>query len=93
MTPRDGCELPAKQECLDHFRQIDSRLADILLGIAEIRAIHTEHHRRLERAERTLYGNGATGLCTKVSAILWMVSGIAGFVILLGAQTIAAMLK
>jgi len=93
MTLRDGCDLPTKQECVDHFKQINTRLADIQVGIAEIRAMYTEHHRRLERAERTLYGNGATGLCTKVSAILWVVSGVAGFTALLAAQTIAAMFR
>ena len=93
MTPKEGCELSAKPECQDHFKQIDARLADIQVGIAEIRTIYADHHRRLERAERTLYGNGTNGLCTRVSAILWLVSGIAGFVILLVAQTIAAMLR
>ena len=90
-TTDHGC--PVFRDCGEHFRQIDARLADIQAGIAEIRAIYSSHHSRLERIERTLFGNGMTGLCTRVSAILWIVSGVAGFVILLVAQTIAAMLR
>ena len=94
MTPKIDCDLGVlKPGCLEHFKQIDARLADIQVGIAEIRAIYTEQQRRLERVERTLYGNGATGLCTKVSAILWVVSGVAGFTVLLAAQTIAALFR
>ena len=93
MTPKGDCDRGApKPGCLEQFKRLDARLADIQVGIAEIRAVYTEQQRRLERVERTLYGNGATGLCTKVSAILWVVSGVAGFTALLAAQTIAAML-
>jgi len=92
MTPTRECERDVPRPgCLEQFQQLDTRLADIQIGIAEIRAIYTEYQRRLERLERTLYGNGLTGLCTKVSAILWVVSGVAGFTVLLAAQTIAAM--
>jgi len=92
MTPTRECERDVPRPGrLEQFQQLDTRLADIQIGIAEIRAIYTEYQRRLERLERTLYGNGLTGLCTKVSAILWVVSGVAGFTVLLAAQTIAAM--
>jgi len=94
MTPKIDCDVrQPRPDCSNHFQQIDARLADIQVGIAEIRAVYTEQQRRVERLERTLYGNGATGLCTKVSAILWVVSGVAGFTALLAAQTIAAMFR
>jgi hypothetical protein len=83
--------------CLEQFRRIDERLAALQAqmesGVAEIRAIYEAQGKRLDRAEQTLYGNGAAGLCTKVSAILWLSSAIAGFVVLLLSQTVAAWVK
>lgn len=74
----------------DRWAKFEQRLVDIQSGIAEIRTIYDAHSRAIERIERTLYGNGDTGLCTKVSAILWISSGVAGFVILLAVRAIAA---
>lgn len=74
----------------DRWEKFEQRLIDIQSGIAEIRTIYDAHSRAIERIERTLYGNGDTGLCTKVSAILWISSGVAGFVILLAVRAIAA---
>ncbi|MBC7350848.1 MAG: hypothetical protein H5U08_00670 [Thermogutta sp.] len=76
----------------DRWAKFEQRLVDIQSGIAEIRTIYDAHSRAIERIERTLYGNGDTGLCTKVSAILWISTGVAGFTILLAAQAIAAWL-
>jgi len=73
----------------ERLEKLDVRLQDIQAGIAEVRAVYADHHRRLDRIERTMYGDGAAGLCTKVSAILWVVSGVAAFVVLLAAQMIA----
>ncbi len=86
-------ETPECAQPCEYLRQIESRLIDIQSGIAEIRAIYASHHSRLDRIERTIYGDGMTGLCTRVSAILWIVSGVAGFTALLVAQTLAAMLR
>jgi len=74
----------------DRWEKFEQRLIDIQSGIAELRTIYDAHSRAIERIERTLYGNGDTGLCTKVSAILWISSGVAGFVILLAVRAIAA---
>lgn len=96
MTPKPDCQLPQslpQQSCLEHFRRLEERLADVQAGIAEIRTIYEDQQRRLDRTERTLYGNGNTGLCTKVSAILWLSSAIAGFVALLLGQAVAAWMK
>jgi len=94
--PKD-CNDPTPLQCLEQFRRIEERLATIGAqmesGLAEIRAVYDAHHQRLDRVEKTLFGNGATGLCTKVSAILWLSSAIAGFVVLLLSQTIAAWVK
>ena len=73
----------------DRWEKLEQRIADIQSGIAEIRTIYETHSRAIERIERTLFGNGNAGLCTKVSAILWMSSAIAGFVAVLLAQAIA----
>jgi len=74
----------------DRWEKFEQRLIDIQSGIAELRTIYDAHSRAIERIERTLYGNGDTGMCTKVSAILWISSGVAGFVILLAVRAIAA---
>ena len=76
--------------CLEQFRRLEERLADVQAGIAEIRTIYESQQRRLDRVEATLYGNGATGLCTKVSAILWLSSAIAGFVGVLLAESLSS---
>ncbi len=81
---------PNPAHCLEQFRRLEERLADVQAGIAEIRTIYEAHQKRLDRVEATLYGNGSTGLCTKVSAILWLSSAIAGFVAILLGQAIAA---
>jgi len=75
---------------VDRWRRLEERLADVQAGIAEIRTIYQSQQRRLDRIERTLYGNGTAGLCTKVSAILWLSSAIAGFVALLLGQAASA---
>lgn len=74
----------------DRWQRLEEKITDIQAGIAEIRTIYDAHSRAIERMERTLFGNGSTGLCTKVSAILWMSSAIAGFVAVLLAQAIAS---
>lgn len=73
----------------DRWERLERRIADIQAGIAEIRMVYDAHSKAIERIERTLFGNGNTGVCTKVSAILWMSSAIAAFVALLLAQAIA----
>jgi len=88
MTPQK-CDIPPPFDCAAHFRQLGESLAEIQVGIAEIKAMFSDHERRLERAERTLFGNGGTGICTKVSAILWIVSGLAAFSGLVLARAIA----
>jgi len=82
-----------QKELLQQREQFHEQLADIQAGIAEIRIIYADHQRRLDRAEKTLFGNGSTGLCTKVSAILYLSSAIAGFLVLLVAQTLSAWLS
>lgn len=74
----------------DRWQRLEEKITDIQAGIAEIRTIYDAHSKAIERMERTLFGNGSTGLCTKVSAILWMSSAIAGFVAVLLAQAIAS---
>jgi len=74
----------------DRWEKLERKISDIQAGIAEIRTIYDAHSRAIERIERTLFGNGNAGLCTKVSAILWMSSAIAGFVAVLLAQAIAS---
>jgi hypothetical protein len=78
-----------QKQLLEQREEFRGQLADIQAGIAEIRVIYADHHRRLDRAEKTLFGNGSTGLCTKVSAILYLSSAIAGFVVMLLAQAIS----
>lgn len=82
-----------QKELLEQREQFREQLADIQAGIAEIRIIYGNQQRRLDRVEKTLFGNGSTGLCTKVSAILYLSSAIAGFLVLLVAQTLSAWLS
>ena len=94
MTPaKADCQLTPQPHCLEYFRRLEERLTDVQSGIAEIRTIYEDQQRRLDRAERTLFGNGQPGLCTKVSAILWLSSAIAGFVVVLLGQAVAAWVK
>jgi hypothetical protein len=81
-----------EDELRGHIERIDARLSDIQQMLAEVRVMYDSHHRRIERLEGTLYGNGSTGLTAKVSAILWLASAIAGFVALLVAKTISGIL-
>lgn len=74
----------------DRWQRLEEKITDIQAGIAEIRTIYDAHSKAIERLERTLFGNGNAGVCTKVSAILWMSSVIAGFVVVLLAQAIAS---
>lgn len=74
----------------DRWQRLEEKITDIQAGIAEIRTIYDAHSKAIERLERTLFGNGNAGVCTKVSAILWMSSAIAGFVVVLLAQAIAS---
>jgi len=74
----------------DRWRRLEERISDIQAGIAEMRSIYDAHRRAIERLERTLFGNGNPGLTTKVSAILWMSSAIAGFVAILLAQAVSS---
>lgn len=92
MTPTCKDQTP-QPVCAEYFHKLEERLADVQAGIAEIRVIYEAQTKRLDRVEKTLFGNGNTGLCTKVSAILWLSSVIAGFVVLLLSQTIAAWVK
>ncbi len=62
------------------FEKIDERLRDIQAAIAEIRMIYDMQSKRIERLENEIFGNGRTGLATQVRAILWMLSGVLGFV-------------
>lgn len=94
MTPaKPDCKEWPQAQCLEYFRRMEERLADVQAGIAEIRSIYEAQGRRVDRVERTLFGNGQPGLCTKVSAILWLSSAIAGFVALLLGQAVAAWIK
>jgi len=92
-----SCKDESPFGCLEQFRRIEERLAalhaQMEAGIAEIRAFYDAYGKRLDRAEKTLFGNGNTGLCTKVSAILWVVSGVAAFVGVLIANTVAAIFR
>lgn len=94
MTPaKPDCKelsAPSLAHCLEQFRRLEERLADVQAGIAEIRTIYEAHQKRLDRVEATIYGNGSTGLCTKVSAILWITTGIAGFVGVLLAESLSS---
>ena len=77
----------------DFLDKLDHRLRDLQQGLAEIRTLYEAHHKRLDRIENTLYGNGQAGLSTKVTAILWIASGSLTFVALIAAQTIANLIK
>lgn len=87
------CKELFQSKCMEYFRRLEERLSDVQAGIAEIRTIYESQQHRVDRVERTLYGDGNTGLCTKVSAILWLSSAIAGFVALLLGQAVAAWVK
>ena len=75
------------------LEKIDARLADIQASMAEMRMMYDAHSRRIERVEHELFGNGRTGLSAQVRAILFIVSGLLGFVSLLAANVIAAWLS
>ncbi len=77
----------------DRWRRLEEKISDIQAGIAEIRSIYDAHSKAIDRLERTIFGNGSTGLATKVSAILWMSSAIAGFVAVLLAQAVATWIR
>lgn len=82
------------------LEKIEDHFADIRASVAEIRSIYqsqqmriNEVEKHIERCNKTLFGNGNTGLCTKVSAILYLSSAIAGFVCLLLAQAVSVWVK
>lgn len=77
----------------DRWQRLEEKISDIQAGVAEIRTVYESQQRRIDRIERTLFGNGAPGLCTKVSAILWLSSAIAGFVVVLLGQAVAAWVR
>lgn len=77
----------------DRWRRLEEKIADIQAGIAEIRSIYDAHSKAIDRLERTIFGNGNPGLATKVSAILWMTSAIAGFVVVLLGQALGVWIR
>ncbi|HON69360.1 MAG TPA: hypothetical protein PLS23_23005 [Phycisphaerae bacterium] len=77
----------------DRWQRLEEKITDIQAGIAEIRTIYDAHSRRIERVEHELFGNGRAGLSAQVRAILFIVSGLLGFVSLLAANVIAAWLS
>lgn len=77
-------------DTLAHLEKIDARLADIQASMAEIRMMYDAHSRRIERIEHEIFGNGRAGLSAQVRAILFIVSGLLGFVSLLAANVISA---
>lgn len=81
------------RDCMAQFRQIDERLASIQTMLGEIRMANEGQEKRIERAEKTLFGNGHAGLCTKVSAILWLSTVIAGFLAVIIAESFAAWMR
>ena len=98
MVSKDlSCKDETPFRCLEQFRRIEERLAAIQAqmesGLTEIRTIYDSYGKRLDRVEKTLFGDGNTGLCTKVSAILWVVSGVAAFVGVLVANTVASIFR
>lgn len=79
--------------CREQFLRIEERLAEIRSMLSEMRTANEWQEKRLERTEKTLFGNGHTGLCTKVSAILWLSTVIAGFLAVIIAESFAAWMR
>lgn len=77
---------------MDHLERIDKRLEDIQTAIAEIRAIYDVQQKRLDRIEGEIWGNGRTGLTSKVNAIMYVVTAVAGMLSLVVANTISVWL-
>lgn len=82
--------VPEAESWRQLLSRLDARLDDVQQAMAEIRLIYESHGKRIERIEHELFGNGRSGLAVQVRALLWISSGIAGFVGLLGAHAIAA---
>lgn len=75
------------------LEKIDERLRDIQAAIAEIRMIYDTQSKRIERLENEIFGNGRTGLATQVRAILWMLSGVLGFVSIIAAHAVTVWIR
>lgn len=92
MTPAD-CTTDTQRDCRDQFRRVDEKLSAIHAMLVEMRTVNESQEQRIGRTEKTLFGNGHVGLATKVSAILWIASAIAGFLVVIVAESIAAWVK
>jgi len=76
----------------ERLNRLDTRLADIQAGIAEIRAVYESQHKRLDRVEKEVWGNDRPGLVAKVNTLcygqerlwrgFWAAVGSVGVVIL-----------
>lgn len=51
--------------------------------------VQDSHHKRIERMEHEVFGNGRTGLAIQVRAILWIATGSLGFLMVMAAEMLA----
>jgi len=77
----------------ERLERIEKKLDEIREYIIEANTIRKEHDKRIGRVEHELFGNGRTGLSTQVRAIVWMLSGVLGFLAFLAANAISAWLS
>lgn len=55
----------------ERLAKLDGRLADILAGISEIRAVYDSQQKRLDRVEKEVWGNDRPGLVAKVNTLCY----------------------
>lgn len=77
----------------ERLERIEKKLDEIKEFIIEARKIHSDHAKCITRLEHEIFGNGRTGLSTQVRAIVWMLSGVLGFLAFLAANAISVWLS
>lgn len=77
----------------ERLERIEKKLDEIREFIIEAKTIHGEHAKCIARIEHEVFGNGHVGLSTQVRAIIWMLSGVLGFLAFLAANAISAWLS
>jgi len=76
----------------ERLQRVEEKLDDVRVSVAEIAGMLPALCRRIERLEREIWGNGGIGLSTRVNALIWLASGIAGLVVVLLGNTVRVVL-
>jgi len=82
----------SETDILEQLHRLESKLTDVQITTAELRAILPPLCQRISRIEQELWGNGRTGLSVKVNAILYIASAIGAIVTALAGANVVSIL-